>query len=464
MKGFLTSAQIDYVLFHLDHHIFLHEEIQSRFIFQRDKGEQVPKEKICFKLSHAATDQVDRLSINDIPVLFPMTDEKQFFHFDEYGNLIFEHDLLKSAFYLLSGYQEFENKTSRDKLSRFSYFDSLQCRLGIIGIPVVNYYFDIIATAIETFCSKYNIHVKRKRLFANMGFLLSHDVDSIDLYTKNYILYKLKEIAGPTPSRLSRITNARLFVRGLLKYIGINHDNPHWNFTYLRDLEKKHNFKSVFFFLDQGILHSDAYYSFSEPRVIDLFKSLIADQCEIGIHGTVESVTNAEKLQSSIEKLKRFSDADIIGARQHRLLWKHPNTALIQQSAGLKYDSTLGFAAHEGFRNSYCHPFRLFDFEQDKMMDLWELPLNVMDVTLFGYQNYDPTTAMIRCNELTSEIRKFGGVFNFLWHNSFFDETTYPGVTKFYEEMLQKMSDNQVTNVVGKDLIGRMEKHSSFRK
>ena len=32
-------------------------------------------------------------------------------------------------------------------------------------------------------------------------------------------------------------------------------------------------------------------------------------------------------------------------------------------------------------------PFRLYDFDSHKAMDVWQLPLNVMDVTLLDYMN-----------------------------------------------------------------------------
>ena len=51
-------------------------------------------------------------------------------------------------------------------------------------------------------------------------------------------------------------------------------------------------------------------------------------------------------------------------------------------SSGFAYDSSLGFGGAPGFRAGIAHPFRPWDFEHDRPLDLVEIPLAVMDVTL----------------------------------------------------------------------------------
>lgn len=454
MKGTLTLSQINYVIFHLSHHVSLTPELRSKFIFGHTQDAVTGH--IIFPLSEKpfAPDQV--VVMENIPVLFPMNNVNDMYFIDSQSNLVFCHDLLKSIFYLLSGYQEYENPHSKDKLGRYSFGDSVQARLNFAAIPVVNYYFGFMIRGLEEFAEKQNFRIRRKRLFETYGLVLSHDIDYADLYTKNFIIYKAKEIFGLRPSRLPAGKNLKLLIKGLKEYL-TGKNNPYWNFEFLREAEREHNFKSVFFFLDHGLLHHDAYYSFTEKRFLDLFIFLKAEACEIGLHGPVRSVNNPGVLKESLKKLQDAGGAEIVGIRQHRLLWEHPLTGLIQQQAGLKYDTTLGFAPHEGFRNSYCHPFRLYDFENDKMMHLWEFPLNVMDVTLFSYRDLHPDVAFEKCRELIHEVKRFGGVFNFLWHNSFFDEDTYPGVTFFYKRMLAHMKHSGAENILGKDLLDKME-------
>lgn len=460
--GELTPAQIKYVLFHLGHHLQITDELTHHFCFRKrtEKFDDCSG-KIIFPLSEKNLEANNIFEIDRLPVLFPCLSRKDFFSFDQSGNLIFSHDLLKASFYLLSGYQEFENQNSRDRLNRFSFEDSIQCKLEFTHKPLVNYYFEVLISGIQDFCSQHGLLFNRRRVFRNFGFLLTHDIDVVDYYTYNYLGYKMKEILGVKKSGLSTATNIKLFFQAFLKCFQVlKKDNPYWNFDYLISLEKSNKLRSVFFFLDQGLKNHDARYAFEEKRMVSLFSFLQRENCEIGLHGTVRSIANEEIMRRSLRRLNLASRDKAVGIRQHRLLWDHPRTAEIQERIGFAYDCTLGFAAHEGFRNSYCSPFRLYSFEQDRMLDTWEFPLNVMDVTLFGYQKYTPTIAMDKCREILDEVQRFGGVFNLLWHNSFFDESLYPGVTNFYESLLKEIVTRTSENFIGKELVTLMENQS----
>jgi hypothetical protein len=458
MIGLLSQPKRDYVLFHLGHHVQINAAMRQSFSFVSHVDEiKGFSNRIVFLSSDQALvfDQIKY--IDDLPVLFPASGRHDFFYQDEASNIVFSHDILKSIFYLLSGYQEYENVGSRDALNRFAFEDSIQKRLHCVQKPLVNYYFQKVIEGIHLFCSNQNISFSRKKVFENFGFMLSHDIDFVDTYTVNYFIVKIKEVLQIRKSRLSFSTNLVLGLKGMLKYFHLlKKDNPYWNFDFLRSLERSNNLRSTFFFLDKGVLHSDAYYSFDEKRMVELFSYLQSEGCEIGLHGTVHSIDNAAKMKSSLDRLEEISTVSVVGIRQHRLLWKHPNTAIIQKSVGLQYDTTLGFAAHEGFRNSYCVPFKLYDFANDKMLDYWEFPLNVMDVTLFAYQNYSPAMALQKCLEIMEEVRKFNGLFTLLWHNSFFDEDTYPGVTDFYKNVLAAIAKQRPENILGSELVLRL--------
>lgn len=458
MIGFLSQSRRDYVLFHLGLHIKVSKELEQRFLFAEDLADiKNVSGKIVFPGSKDNLSVDSILNIDGLPILFPVAKRTDFFYCDERNNLVFSHDLLKSIFYLLSGYQEYENQSPKDALNRFSFSESIQNKLNCVQKPLVNYYLEYIIKGIEEFCALNNLSFSRRHLFKDFGFLLSHDIDLVDTYTSNYFIFKLKEVLHLRKSRLSSGKNLVLAIKGMLQYFKlVKRDNPYWNFDFLRQLERRNNFRSTFYFLDRGVRHSDAYYAFNEKRMIELYEFLQREACEIGLHGTVRSVDDPVTMQQSLTKLKASSKASIVGIRQHRLLWKHPKTAIVQHAVGLGYDTTLGFAAHEGFRNSYCGPFKLYDFENDKMLDLWEFPLNVMDVTLFAYRNYAPHEAMKKCIEIIEEVRKFKGIFTLLWHNSFFDEDAYPGVTKFYEDLLERIAQYEPENILGSELFFRL--------
>jgi hypothetical protein len=146
-----------------------------------------------------------------------------------------------------------------------------------------------------------------------------------------------------------------------------------------------------------------------------------------------------------------------VGIRQHFLKFNPGTTDQIQQKAGLKYDASLGFAEQEGFRHSYCWPFKLYDFKNDRSMDLWEIPLTLMERTLFSYRKLDLGSSRTSVEELVAEVIKFNGVFSLLWHNNFFDEREIKGITSFYTGILDLIEEHDMEGLTGRSIVERMQ-------
>ncbi len=75
-----------------------------------------------------------------------------------------------------------------------------------------------------------------------------------------------------------------------------------------------------------------------------------------------------------------------------------------------------------GFRFGTSYKFRPFNFEESREYRLFEIPLIIMDGTLFSenYQNLDPQAGYIKIQAVIDIIREVNGIFTFLWHNSSF--------------------------------------------
>lgn len=455
MKGILNSAQIEYLLFHLGQHINLHEALMNSFVFvQLDSDLSCYRNKIIFSLSDKALEITDIKYINTLPVLFPLSGENSFFS-QKNGSIIFTHDILKSAFYLLSGYQEVNNK-STDSLGRYSYKSSIQSILGITAKPVVNYYFEEIISGIEVFCNQQRIEFRRKSLFSNFAFFLTHDVDRIKYYNVNTFLYLIKTLFKKRKGRKRRLLIAGEIFVTVYHILNIfDKKDPYWNFGEMSETEKNMGITSAFYFLPKDRKHVDSYYNISDKKILDLIRFLQKEGHEIGLHGTVSSSVSLDSLKSILSDFLRITNVSETGIRQHRLMWNHPGTALNHYKCGAVYDTTLGFAEHEGFRNSYCHPFKFFDFGKNCTLPYWEIPLNIMDSTLFHYRRLGISEAMISSEKIITEVIRFNGIFTLLWHNSFFDEKEYPGITGFYTSLLQRIIDSEPEILTGLKIIKR---------
>ena len=178
---------------------------------------------------------------------------------------------------------------------------------------------------------------------------------------------------------------------------------------------------------------------------------------EIGLHGTLSSASSLDSLKKILLDFKSVTSQNSVGIRQHRLMWYHPMTARNHNFAGITYDSTLGFADHEGFRNSYCHPFKIFDFENNSVLPYWEIPLNVMDITLLHYRRYSFSSIKESVIGIIQEIKKFNGVFTILWHNSSLHEDAIPGITKLYTELIDLIVAEKPEIMTGTAIIKKYD-------
>jgi|GEM_PF-503289 hypothetical protein len=463
---FLSSNKIAYVFFHLKQHVSTKALNDDKYIVLNEREESFAnlKNKIVFVLSEATKPEPALVSFmgEKVPVLFPFDDSQdKLFRFDANGNLIFGFDFLSSVFYLLSGQQELEI-SQRDRYGRFSFVYSLQKRLGCVHLPVVNYYMEMIVQGIEAFATENNLPFRRKRLFDNLGFVLSHDVDRVSFHHPFRILYKIKQFLGLAPLHYSRSKTIKLIFEGILFHINpFRKDDPWWNFDWIIALEKRLGIRSTFFFLKQEDRFDNSLYKFHFKKIRNLISELKAQEFEVGLHGTMRSVTDRENLVKQKDELSVILGESPVGIRQHYLRFFNPETFKIQQSAGLKYDSSLGFAEQDGYRNSYCYPFHPYDFENDRMMLIWEIPLVMMEVSVLQYrrEGFEPLRKSVF--HYIREARKFGGLFSLLWHNCRLSEYEYEGVTGFYESLLEEIIEENPKVLSGKQLIEGMEEFNS---
>ncbi len=397
------------------------------------------------------------ISIDEIPVLYPLSRETDSFYDFKEECLCFHHDLLKSIFHLLSGYEELKTE-ARDTYGRFPYSESLQFKLGIVNKPVVNYYMEIILKGLREFCARQKIPFKDQGIFDRPILMLSHDVDLVDAYDFKETAYKFKQLIGLADSPYNLKNKVGDAFTALYHFLNpFSKLNPFWSFNKLMQWEGKRNFHSSYYFLEKDGNYDNSRYRFHQPRIRKLIKELSSRGHEIGIHGTMQSWDNPPAMNRTLDHLRAVSPEAVTGIRQHYLRFKPGQTAQIQAEAGLVYDASLGFSEHDGFRNSYCWPFKFFDFNKQEVMDFWEIPLSLMDVTHFYKRELDLNQSKEATRALSAEVVKFNGVFSLLWHNSFFSEREFPGITEHYLWILDHFESLGMEGITGKEIISRMK-------
>ena len=113
--------------------------------------------------------------------------------------------------------------------------------------------------------------------------------------------------------------------------------------------------------------------------------------------------------------------------------FKVPDTWELLSEAGFKYDTTFGYADCVGFRNGMCHPFKPFNLNTNKEIDILEISLTIMDCTLFDYMKQDMKGAWEVTKLLIDIVERYNGVITILWHNTYMIGENL----KIYEKILE---------------------------
>jgi peptidoglycan/xylan/chitin deacetylase (PgdA/CDA1 family) len=171
-------------------------------------------------------------------------------------------------------------------------------------------------------------------------------------------------------------------------------------------------------------------------------ETILAGGGEVGLHGSYRAATDAALLAREVEVLRDLG-AEVRGQRYHYLrVDPHANLGTLP-ALGLRYDTTLGFTDAPGFRAGVAHPFRPWDVAEDRPLDLVEVPLAAMDVTL-GEERYlglSAREAETRLVALLDWAAEHGGGFSLLWHTDRFDRGTARGWDRLYLRVLDAVRE-----------------------
>ncbi len=339
-----------------------------------------------------------------LPFFFEEDESQELISYTSEGSASVNYDIMASAFYLLSGWQEYYSHT-RDRYGRFPYKASIQAELDFVTVPVINYYFEVLREALE---QVYHVELQPDP-WQNNSFAtcLTTDVDRLQSAWKAAGSQRLK--AGQFG------TLAHLLLK---KATGFDAWNNLKEVTATAALV---NAPVSFFFLAAKSYRQqpkNADYVILKPVYQKSIAALHQAGHEIALHGSFGTATDRAQLQAEIQKLP----VPIAGNRFHYLCHTPTQTTQVLQQSELAYDTTLGFAEHFGFRNSYCHPFYPFDFENQEAHTYLELPLLLMDTTLMGtnYMDLRPSQVLPQLQPMLQEVIKFRGLFTLLWHNENF--------------------------------------------
>ncbi|MFZ4547388.1 MAG: polysaccharide deacetylase family protein [Bacteroidales bacterium] len=334
-------------------------------------------------------------------------------------------DLFAACFYLTSRYEEYLPHI-RDEHNRFLASGSDAFQKNYLQKPVVNTWSLILKEVLQT-------------RFPDLGFRLPSyefaptiDVDAAYAYKNKGLTRAIGGIFKALQKK--DFNNVKQRVRVL---VGLEHD-PFDTFELQMSLQQKYKYRSTYFILladygpnDKNIPHNNRYFR--------ALIRILADYSEIGIHPSYASSIQPSLISTEISRLTKILKREVGHSRQHFLKLTLPDTYRNLINNDITHDYSMGYAEVSGFRASICTPFPFYDLDQDLPTDLILHPFTVMDGTLNQYMKLTPEQATQKIDELITEVKKVGGAFMPLWHNSTLtNEDEWKGWLDVYIKMVEK--------------------------
>jgi hypothetical protein len=148
---------------------------------------------------------------------------------------------------------------------------------------------------------------------------------------------------------------------------------------------------------------------------------------DVGLHGSYLSHVDSAEIGRQKRSVEHAAGHVITGGRQHFLRFDVRRTWEAQERAGMRYDTTLGYNEAIGFRAGIAAPFRPWNPSRRAAHDLIEVPLTVMDGTLFRTLGFDATGAIARTQAHLEKVEEVGGLAGLLWHPNAVAQSLHAG-------------------------------------
>ncbi|MCQ2201697.1 MAG: hypothetical protein MJZ27_06365 [Bacteroidales bacterium] len=448
----LTQAETHFVFSHLKMVVESSLDWESSISYTADQPAQ-SNGRIIIPCSTESLSTSFR--IGNIPVLFPCSESKDPFY-EEENSVIFNHDFIKSVFYLLSGYQELDPNVSRDNLGRFTYKGSIQEKLDIAFVPVVNYYIDWITKGIERWCTLNKVAFKRVTLFKTPVMHLTHNVRRTNYFKTSRIVDGWLQVLGMRPLDMPRKVKFKAMAYATKHALKLDIvDNPWWTFESVMNIEQQLGFFSSWFFLtDDSNPEDRGGISLHNADIKHIMHSMGKRGFDVGIL-LPQNNQSTESITSAYQYLHNCYNEALPYVRKNLYTLNSPNDISKLETSSILVDCSLHFPDYNGFRNSYCLPFYPFDHENQKVYGILEIPLAI-NASNFIKNNVPDEKVFEIVERLLDEIRPFNGMCSIQWTNTDFDCYRFPNSFKLYQDTLRYASQYQMSAPTTTDVVRRM--------
>lgn len=342
-------------------------------------------------------------------------------------------DIFGIIYWMLNRIEEV-NSTRLDQYSRFPSSSSHAFKFNHLNRPIVDEWIAFLRDTVRYLWPSIKLTKKEFKLS------LSHDVDQPSRVGFMPIKMLVRATAGDL---IKRKDFKNIFLNPYI-WLKTSHSlsslDPYNTFDWIMDQSEKNNIKSTFYFIcGRTDKSKDGHYEVENKAIRKLIKNIYQRGHRIGLHPSFNCYNDPNQIKAELSRLQKVCEQEGVvqkkwPSRMHYLRWRHPETLVHLNNAGISEDSTLGYVDHVGFRCGTSHEYQGFDPINFKILDIKVKPLIAMECSLIDsmYMGYGLTdTAKNYLLLLLEQCRLYNGEFTMLWHNSKFNKDE-----KFFYEKL----------------------------
>lgn len=295
--------------------------------------------------------------------------------------------------------------------------------------PVFDDYIRLFLQILKS-CHKLPPDFKRKSPWpGDAGFALgiSHDID----------IFKRK-IPGSVAMLMKSLFSDKIpggvkgSLKGLFKSVSTTltgKANPYSAIEKWFDIESENTF-----FIHAGNRRSPEDPTYNPEDILGVLAGLNIDGLEIGLHNSIGTWSDKEDLKKQRDRLLNIFNTEIEGIRPHYLDCQYPG--FWKNAESFKYSSSVGSDTIPGFTCGINFPFFGFDFDTADVLDIIEIPIGLMDCTLFTINEKSLGEKTIE--ELIDICVSNHGLLVLDWHTRTVYEPDFPGWFETYCLILEK--------------------------
>ena len=337
----------------------------------------------------------------------------------------FPFDIFAASFFLISRYEEYlAHDTDGD--SRFQASSSLAYRHGFLQRPVVDLWTLEFARALlkkfRTLTFKRNDYTAITTFnidqpFASQGWSLMSSIGGM--------LRDLAKSGGHAAERYKPV------VKDEKDTVGV--------FNYMSGIIEKYRSDSRFFFPVGDHSKNDKNPSWKNEDYRKLISGL-ASRYDCGLYHSYRASADFSRICRERDRLRIITGREVLLARFHRLRIHLPYSYQYAHQAGTASDFSMGYPEEAGFRSGIARPHLFYNILTDQQTEMKICPFQFMDTHAGSYMSRNPGESRELIMKLINEVRKTGGTFISIWHNTSFMENE---VWKEYREIFEFTLRNQ---------------------